>query len=147
MNDFECLKLRAFAAVLLRRLVQSQFETFWPKYSPDQQLVLKKELLTRITQLDDDENIRKKICYVVAELARSLMGKKRLRNLKSKLIHLIFSIEDENDQSQWPEVMEFLFQSANSTHTALKESALIIFEYRIEYSNSSITFIVYVCVL
>ena len=39
-------------------------------------------------------------------------------------------IEDENDQSQWPEVMEFLFQSANSPHTPLKESALIIFEYR-----------------
>jgi hypothetical protein len=35
---------------------------------------------------------------------------------------------DENDQSQWPEVMEFLFQSANSTHSALKESSLIIFE-------------------
>jgi hypothetical protein len=59
---------------LLRRLFQTQFETFWPKYSPDQQVALKKELLTRITQLDDDENIRKKICFIVAELARNLMG-------------------------------------------------------------------------
>jgi hypothetical protein len=100
--------LRAFSAVLLRRLFQTQFENFWPKYSPDQQLALKKELLARIAQLDDDETIRKKVCYIVAELARSLM--------------------DENDQSQWPEVMEFLFQSANSTHSALKESSLIIFE-------------------
>ncbi|CAF1188329.1 unnamed protein product [Rotaria sp. Silwood1] len=100
--------LRAFSAVLLRRLFQTQFETFWPKYSPDQQMALKKELLTRITQLDDDENIRKKICYIVAELARNLM--------------------DENDQSQWPEVMEFLFQSANSSHNVLKQSSLVIFE-------------------
>lgn len=38
-------------------------------------MALKKELLTRITQLDDDESIRKKICFIVAELARSLMGK------------------------------------------------------------------------
>lgn len=38
------------------------------------------------------------------------------------------SVVDENDQSQWPEVMEFLFQSANSAHASLKESALIIFE-------------------
>jgi hypothetical protein len=38
-------------------------------------LALKKELLARIAQLDDDENIRKKICYIVAELARNLMGK------------------------------------------------------------------------
>jgi len=35
---------------------------------------LKKELLARIAQLDDDETIRKKICYIVAELARNLMG-------------------------------------------------------------------------
>jgi hypothetical protein len=37
-------------------------------------LALKKELLARIAQLDDDETIRKKVCYIVAELARSLMG-------------------------------------------------------------------------
>ena len=67
-------QLRAFSAVLLRRLFQTQFENFWPKYSPDQQTALKKELLSRITQLDDDENIRKKICFIVAELARNLMG-------------------------------------------------------------------------
>jgi len=100
--------IRSFAAVMLRRLFQSQFENFWPKYSSEQQTALKKELLTRITHLDDDETIRKKICYIAAELARNLM--------------------DENDQSQWPEIMEFLFQSANSTHPSLKESALIIFE-------------------
>ena len=79
------LQLRAFAAVLLRRLFQTQFETFWPKYSPDQQVALKKELLTRITQLDDDENIRKKICYIVAELARSLMGKTLRERERSSL--------------------------------------------------------------
>ncbi|CAF4380676.1 unnamed protein product [Adineta steineri] len=100
--------IRLTAAVMLRRLFQTQFENFWSKYSPDQQMILKKELFARIIQLDDDENIRKKICYVVAELAKNLM--------------------DENDQSQWPEVMDFLFQSANSVHSSLKESALIIFE-------------------
>jgi hypothetical protein len=39
-------------------------------------MALKKELLARITQLDDDESIRKKICYITAELARNLMGRK-----------------------------------------------------------------------
>ena len=67
-------KLRALSAVLLRRLFQTQFEGFWSKYSSDQQMALKKELLARITHLDDDENIRKKICYIVAELAKNLMG-------------------------------------------------------------------------
>jgi len=62
---------------MFRRLFQTQFENFWPKYSPDQQMALKKELLTRITQIDDDESIRKKVCNIVAELARNLMGIKR----------------------------------------------------------------------
>lgn len=87
-------------------------------------MALKKELLARITQLDDDENIRKKVCYVAAELARNLMGS--VLTIKSNFSISIYL--DENDQSQWPEVMEFLFQSANSPHSALKEASLIIFE-------------------
>jgi hypothetical protein len=59
---------------MLRRLFQTQFENFWTKYTPDQQMALKKELLARITQIDDDETIRKKICYIAAELAKNLMG-------------------------------------------------------------------------
>jgi hypothetical protein len=59
---------------MLRRLFQTQFENFWIKYTPDQQMALKKELLARITQIDDDETIRKKICYIAAELAKNLMG-------------------------------------------------------------------------
>jgi hypothetical protein len=66
---------------MFRRLFQTQFEHFWPKYSPDQQAALKKELLARITQIDDDESIRKKVCYIAAELARNLMGK--IKNLSS----------------------------------------------------------------
>lgn len=110
---------------MFRRLFQTQFENFWPKFSPDEQMVLKKELIARITQVDDDESIRKKVCYIAAELARNLMGKFTSSLHSSSPIH---SFADENDQSQWPEVMEFLFQSANSSHSALKESALIIFE-------------------
>jgi hypothetical protein len=48
--------------------------------------------------------------------------------IEKKNFFFFFEIKDENDQSQWPEVMEFLFQSANSPHSALKESSLIIFE-------------------
>jgi hypothetical protein len=66
---------------MFRRLFQTQFENFWPKYSPDQQMALKKELLARITQTDDDESIRKKICNIVAELARNLMGIKKENQL------------------------------------------------------------------
>lgn len=73
--------MRSFAAVMLRRLFQTQFESFWPKYSADQQMALKKELLDRISQLDEDETIRKKICFIAAELAKNLMGKSREHRL------------------------------------------------------------------
>ncbi|CAF1396582.1 unnamed protein product [Didymodactylos carnosus] len=100
--------IRAFAAVMLRRLFSTTFETFWPKFSQEQQSALKKELLLRISQVDDDETIRKKVCNIVAELAKNLM--------------------DDNEVNQWPEVLQFLFESANSNHNSLKESALVIFE-------------------
>ncbi|CAF1586273.1 unnamed protein product, partial [Didymodactylos carnosus] len=35
---------------------------------------------------------------------------------------------DDNDTNQWPEVLKFLFESANSNHNSLKESGLVIFE-------------------
>ena len=68
---------------MLRRLFQTQFENFWPKYSYEQQTTLKQELLTRLTQFNDDEIIRKKICYVTAELARNLIG---IKNKKEDFI-------------------------------------------------------------
>jgi len=76
---------------MFRRLFQTQLENFWPKYSPDQQMVLKNELLARITQLDDDETIRKNMCYIVAELARNLMGIKHLMLSKKK--HSYFQLK------------------------------------------------------
>jgi len=63
---------------MFRRLFQTEFENFWPKLTPDEQTIVKKELIARITQFDDDESIRKKVCYITAELARNLMGKNRL---------------------------------------------------------------------
>ncbi|CAF5117927.1 unnamed protein product, partial [Rotaria sp. Silwood1] len=40
--------IRSFAAVMLRRLFQTEFENFWSKYSVDQQMAVKKELIARI---------------------------------------------------------------------------------------------------
>ncbi len=71
---FVLIKIRSFAAVMFQRLFKTQFENFWPKYSPDQQMSLKKELLACITQIDDDESIRKNVCSIAAVLARNLMS-------------------------------------------------------------------------
>jgi 5-methylthioribose kinase len=62
---------------MLRRLFRRQFGNFWPKYSPDQQMTLKRQLLDRIKQIDDDEVVRKNVCFIAAELARDLIGIKK----------------------------------------------------------------------
>ncbi|CAG5078833.1 Similar to Ipo5: Importin-5 (Mus musculus) [Cotesia congregata] len=99
-------EIRAMAAVLLRRLFSSEFMDFYPQLPPEAQDELKKQLLLSI-QNEQSETIRRKICEVVAEVARNLV--------------------DDDGNNQWPEFLNFLFQCANSPMPALKESALRIF--------------------
>jgi hypothetical protein len=65
---------------MLRHLLQTKFENFWPKYSSEQQITFKKELLDPKIHLNDDETVQKNVCLVAAELARNLMG------IKNKII-------------------------------------------------------------
>ena len=70
---------------MLRRLFRKQFGNFWPKYSSDQQITIKRQLLDRIIQIDDnddDEVIRKNVCFIVAELAKNLIGIKKKKITK-----------------------------------------------------------------
>ncbi|KAF4801531.1 Importin-5 [Turdus rufiventris] len=94
------------AAVLLRRLLSSAFEEVYPALSPEDQTSVKTELLLFI-QLEMQSATRKKICDIVAELARNLI--------------------DEDGNNQWPEVLKFLFDSVSSQNVGLREAALHIF--------------------
>lgn len=58
-------------------------------------------------QQDVTPELRRKICEVVAEVSRNLI--------------------DEDGNNQWTEILQFLFQCANSANPALQESALRIF--------------------
>ncbi|KNE88054.1 hypothetical protein PSTG_18551 [Puccinia striiformis f. sp. tritici PST-78] len=51
--------------------------------------------------------MRRKICEVISEVARNLV--------------------DDESNNQWPEILQFLFQCANSSSSQLQESALRIF--------------------
>ncbi|KAJ7415326.1 Importin-5 [Willisornis vidua] len=97
---------RQMAAVLLRRLLSSAFEEVYPALSPEDQTSVKSELLLFI-QLEVQSTMRKKICDIVAELARNLI--------------------DEDGNNQWPEVLKFLFDSVSSQNVGLREAALHIF--------------------
>ncbi|KAJ7419220.1 Importin-5 [Pitangus sulphuratus] len=97
---------RQMAAVLLRRLLSSAFEEVYPALSPEDQTSVKSELLLFI-QIEVQSTMRKKICDIVAELARNLI--------------------DEDGNNQWPEVLKFLFDSVSSQNVGLREAALHIF--------------------
>ncbi|XP_071991564.1 importin-5 [Engystomops pustulosus] len=97
---------RQMAAVLLRRLLSSSFEEVYPSLPSDVQNAIKTELLV-VIQLEAQSNMRKKICDIVAELARNLI--------------------DDDGNNQWPEALKFLFDSVNSQDVGLRESALHIF--------------------
>uniref|UniRef100_A0A8D0GHL2 Importin 5 n=1 Tax=Sphenodon punctatus TaxID=8508 RepID=A0A8D0GHL2_SPHPU len=66
-------EVRQMAAVLLRRLLSASFEEVYPTLSPDVQTAIKSELLL-IIQMETQSSMRKKICDIVAELARNLIG-------------------------------------------------------------------------
>uniref|UniRef100_A0A8C0BAB0 Importin 5 n=1 Tax=Buteo japonicus TaxID=224669 RepID=A0A8C0BAB0_9AVES len=72
-NTAAAEEARQMAAVLLRRLLSSAFEEVYPALSPDDQTSIKSGLLL-IIQLETQSSMRKKICDIVAELARNLIG-------------------------------------------------------------------------
>lgn len=60
-----------------------------------------------LLQQDVTPNLRRKVCEVVAEVARNLI--------------------DDDGNNQWPEILQLLFQCANASNILLQESALRIF--------------------
>jgi hypothetical protein len=72
----------------------------------EQQAELKSQIILLLQQ-EVTPNLRRKICEVVAEVARNLI--------------------DDDGNNQWPEILQLLFQCANAPSPLLQESALRIF--------------------
>ncbi|XP_071839523.1 importin-5-like [Apostichopus japonicus] len=99
---------RQMGAVLFRRQIFSSFEKFWPELPNNVQERWKGELLSAV-QKEQIALVRRRMCDVVAELARNL-------------------IDDYGTQG-WPEVLQFLFTCGSSNEIAHKESALYLINY------------------
>ncbi|CAH0388175.1 unnamed protein product [Bemisia tabaci] len=97
---------RMMAAVLLRRVFSNDFSEMYPTLSPENQQQLKDSVLM-LVQNEESEAISKKLCDVVAELARNLV--------------------DDDGNNGWQEFLLFLFSAANSESPRMKEAALRIF--------------------
>uniref|UniRef100_A0A1A9WGS4 TOG domain-containing protein n=1 Tax=Glossina brevipalpis TaxID=37001 RepID=A0A1A9WGS4_9MUSC len=105
-NGQQSEETRNMAAVLLRRLFTSEFLEFYKELPQESQAQLLQQILLAVQQ-DVTPGLRRKICEVVSEAARNFM--------------------DEYGNNQWPEILQFLFQCANSPSPQLQESALRIF--------------------
>ncbi|KAG8277165.1 Importin-5 [Homalodisca vitripennis] len=107
---------RQMAAVLLRRLFTAEFNEFYSKLAPEAQQQLKEQLLLAV-QMEQVDSLRRKICDVVAEVARNLL--------------------DDDGNNLWPEFLQFLFQCANGPSPHLKEAALRMFTYYVTWTVST----------
>ncbi|XP_018786475.1 PREDICTED: importin-5 isoform X1 [Bactrocera latifrons] len=105
-NGQQSEEARQMAAVLLRRLFTSEFTEFYKELPQESQAQLLQQILLAVQQ-EVTPNLRRKICELVAEVARSLT--------------------DEDGNNQWTDILQFLFQCANSPSAQLQESALRIF--------------------
>lgn len=105
-NAQQSEEARQMAAVLLRRLFTSDFNEFYKELPQESKAQLLQQVLLAVQQ-DVSPNMRRKICEVISEVARNLV--------------------DDESNNQWPEILQFLFQCANSSSSQLQESALRIF--------------------
>ncbi|CAG2257042.1 IPO5 [Mytilus edulis] len=106
-NSNISIEIRTLSSVLLRRLFTNEFEEVWPKLSPELQAAVKEKLMSAITE-ELTPPVRRKVCDATAELARNMI--------------------DDEENMNWPEVLKFMFESASSPDSGLRESALHIFK-------------------
>ncbi|KAL1132390.1 hypothetical protein AAG570_010345 [Ranatra chinensis] len=97
---------RQMACVLLRRLFSSEFSDFYPKLPAEAERELKSRVLSML-HTEQSDNLRRKTCDVIAEMARNLL--------------------DDDGNNTWPEFLQFLFQCVNCDSAILKEAALRMF--------------------
>ncbi|CAH2099620.1 unnamed protein product [Euphydryas editha] len=97
---------RETAAVLLRRLISAEFYEFFPKLPFEQQAMLREQLLLTL-QMEVSQQLRRKICDVVSELARN---------------HI-----DDDGVNQWPEFLQFMFNCASAQDPNIKEAGIRMF--------------------
>ena len=82
------------SAVLLRRLLSNSFEEVWPLIQPPLQEAIKQELMLAV-QEELTPPVRRKVCDVVAELARNMIGKiikhAQYKTLGHTFVHNLFN--------------------------------------------------------
>ena len=99
---------RQLAAVMLRRLLSSEFTEFFKNLPQEQKDQFKAQLLS-LLQNEQSNGMRKKLVDLTAEVSRNLM--------------------DDDGNNLWPEFLKFMFDLASSPQPHHKEISLLLFRY------------------
>jgi hypothetical protein len=97
---------RQLAAVMLRRLLSTEFTEFFKNLNEEQKAQFKTQVLS-LLQNEGNAQMRRKIVDLVAEVSRNLM--------------------DDDGNNLWPEFLKFLFDLASSPQPQHKETSLLLF--------------------
>lgn len=98
---------RQMCLVLLRRLLSSDWEEIWKKWSPEDKLSFCSELFMS-AQSSTDETMRKRFCDILAEVARNCI--------------------DDDEKPIWEQMLNFVFNCAKSDAVNHKEIAMHMIE-------------------
>ena len=105
---------RHLSAVMLRRLLSTEFTEFFKNLNDEQKGQFKAQVLS-LLQNEPSAPMRRKLVDLVAEISRNLM--------------------DEEGNNLWPEFLKFLFEMASSPHAHHKETSLLLFRYEFISTN------------
>ena len=97
---------RHLAAVMLRRLLSTDFTEFFKNINDEQKAQFKAQVLS-LLQNEPNAPMRRKLVDLVAEVSRNLM--------------------DDDGNNLWPEFLKFLFEMAQSPHAHQRETSLLLF--------------------
>lgn len=109
------LESRAMAAILLRKQLNHDDTSIWPKLTESTRASVKNILLSSI-QREEAKSVIKKLCDTISELASSLLP-----------------------ENQWPEFLPFMFQCVTSTSPKLQESAFLMFSQLAQFIGETLT--------
>ncbi|CAD5118222.1 DgyrCDS6944 [Dimorphilus gyrociliatus] len=111
ISDENCtIDIRCLAAVLMRRIYASEWEEI-SKLNPELLENVRSKILESSLNVADDL-VRKKLCDLIAEVARNTV-----------------EVEEDNDKHGWPDVLQFIINCSNAENSNLKEMAMIILSY------------------
>lgn len=97
---------RQLAAVMLRRLLSTEFTEFFSKLNDEQKAQFKNQVLM-LLQSEPNNGMRRKLVDLVAEVSRNLM--------------------DDDGNNLWPEFLNFLFEMAQKPEPQNREVSLLLF--------------------